>query len=108
MRLGITPENPMGDNAWEDMCQPETSNLFETIAYCNNGNMWATLKEPSNRAFFRGFDEGSEWVEGSIELAENFLQISCGWRGYAWAVGVSGTTYRLDGVTADTPQGTHW
>jgi hypothetical protein len=41
-------------------------------------------------------------------MGENIAQVSCGFRGYVWAVGESGKVYRLNGVTADTPQGATW
>jgi hypothetical protein len=41
-------------------------------------------------------------------MGENLRQVSCGFRGYVWAVSATGKVFRLDGVTADRPEGESW
>jgi len=80
--------------------------------------MWATLKNDGDNTgdshlYFRNgvtntAPWGSEWIRSTVDMGEIIEQVSCGYRGYVWAVGESGKVYRLEGVTADTPQGTSW
>jgi len=77
------------------------------------GNMHATLKSGDSALYFRTgastqYPYGVEWVRSTVEANEALEQVSCGYRGYVWAVTASGRVLRLDGVTADTPQGTEW
>jgi hypothetical protein len=81
-------------------------------------NMWATLKNDGDNTgdshlYFRNgvtntAPWGSEWIRSTVEMPEIIEQVSCGYRGYVWAVGESGKVYRLKGVTADRPQGISW
>jgi hypothetical protein len=114
---GITKDLPQGSNEWFDLTNDQTVELsyfmFDTISICQTGSMWATLKGGDDALYFRGgvnnkFPAGSEWFRSNIGAPENLVQASCGFRGYVWAVGASGTLYRLDGVTADRPEGLAW
>jgi streptogramin lyase len=114
---GITNDLPEGTNQWYDLTNnmnvPATYFKFNTISICDTGSMWATLKTGDTNLYFRSgrsreFPWGLEWTQSANAADENLVQASCGFRGYVWAVGASGALYRLDGVTADTPQGTGW
>jgi hypothetical protein len=51
---------------------------------------------------------GTNWIKTTVDMGENIAQVSCGYRGYVWAVSESGKVYRLDGVDAKSPEGTGW
>jgi hypothetical protein len=75
--------------------------------------MFATLKTGDSKLYFRAgvtsdYRAGTEWVQAAVDMGENIAQVSCGFRGYVWAVSTTGKTYRLDGVTADAPTGATW
>jgi hypothetical protein len=116
-RKGITKDTPSGVDEWFDLTNDNTNEAtyfkFGTIAMCATGNMFATLQGGDSKLYIRGgvsskFPQGGEWFQSQIDMGENIKQVSCGFRGYVWAVGQSGKVYRLDGVTADRPQGESW
>jgi len=116
-RKGITEAQPQGVDEWWDLSNDktnmETYYQFNTIAMCQTGNMFATLKTGDSKLYFRAGvakDQrwGTEWVPSQVDMGENIAQVSCGYRGYVWAVSASGKVFRLDGITADRPQGESW
>jgi hypothetical protein len=116
-RQGITHDTPFGVNEWWDLTNDQDNQdayfKFSTIAMCMTGNMHATLIGGDNALYFRAgvnkqYPAGTEWVRSNVEATENIRQVSCGFRGYVWAVTEAGNVLRLDGVTADQPQGASW
>jgi len=116
-KKGITDQNPEGVNEWWDLTNDQSNQdtyyKFGTIAMCMTGNMHATLKEGDSALYFRAgvskeYPYGVEWVRSSVDAGETLKQVSCGYRGYVWAVTTSGNVLKLEGVTADQPQGTSW
>lgn len=53
MRKGITPTLPIGINEWINMCENEVEDVFDTIALCNSGGMWASKSSGHEHAYFR-------------------------------------------------------
>jgi hypothetical protein len=101
-KKGITKDVPQGIDEWfdltNDMTDAETYFKFSTIAMCQTGNMFATLKSGDSKLYFRGgvsrdYPAGSEWFQSQVDMGENIKQVSCGFRGYVWAVSVSGKVY---------------